>query len=200
MELNLDLNKRYSFADYITWFDNKRRELWDGFIKLMTPAPNLYHQKVSSELFGLFYSHFKKNQKKCQLFHAPFDVRFPKNGKKADNEIFTVVQPDIVVVCDKSKLDKRGCLGAPDFIAEIVSPKTAKHDMEDKYKLYEENGVNEYWIVFPHEKVVQSFILKEGKYSKVGTFAKGEMAPVSIFNNELEVDLDIVFEDLEDEN
>ena len=120
MELNLNLNKRYSFADYLTWLDDKRRELWNGFIKMMTPAPSLYHQQISREIFGAFYSFFRNNKSKCQLFHAPLDIRFPKEGVLDDDKIYTVVQPDIVIICDRKKLDIKGCLGAPDFIVEIV--------------------------------------------------------------------------------
>lgn len=199
MELNLDLNKRYSFADYLTWFDDKRRELWDGFIKMMTPAPNLYHQEISSNLLKKMFINFDKHKNNCKLFHAPFDVRFPKNGEKKDEQIYTVVQPDIVIVCDKNKLDKRGCVGAPDFIIEIISPATAKRDMEDKYYLYEQQGVKEYWIAFPHEQVIQKFVLKEGKYEKNGTYEKGEKISVYVFDNEFQIDLNDIFQDEDEE-
>lgn len=125
MNLHLDLNKRYTFADYITWLDDKRRELINGFVKMMTPAPAMYHQKLSGKLFGSFYIFFQKNKSDCQLFHAPFDVRLPNKGEKADDKIYTVVQPDIVIICNEEKLDERGCLGTPDFIIEIISPSTA---------------------------------------------------------------------------
>ena len=198
MELQLDLTKRYSFADYITWFDDKRRELWDGFIKMMTPAPSLYHQESSGGIYGEIYLYLKKKNKKekCKLFSAPFDVRFPKNGETDNEKIYTVVQPDIVIICDKKKLDKRGCIGAPDFIAEIISSSTAKHDMEDKYKLYEAEGVKEYWLVFPHEQVIQAFILNDKKYIKNGIFEKGDKIPIAIFNNEFKIDLNDIFEEL----
>ena len=200
MELDLDLTKRYTFADYLTWFDDKRRELWDGIIKMMSPAPSLNHQSTSGGLHGEIFIYLKKNRKnkkKCHLFHAPFDVRFPRNGEKNDKKIYTVVQPDIVIICDKNKLDKKGCIGAPDFIAEIISPSTAKIDMEDKYQLYEKEGVKEYWLVFPHEKVIQSFILKDKKYEKNGTYEKGDKISVNIFNNDLKIDLNNIFEDIE---
>ncbi len=196
MELQLDLNKQYTFADYLTWFDDKRRELWNGFIKLMTPAPNLYHQKVSSRLHGLFFIHFFKNNP-CQLFHAPFDVRFPENGETDPKKIKTVVQPDIVIVCDKNKLDKYGCIGAPDFIAEIISPSTAKRDMDDKFKLYEKHGVKEYWIVFPFDQIIQSFILKDKKFVKNGIYVRKDKIQVHILNNKVEIDLKDIFEDEE---
>ena len=199
MDLQLDLNKRYSFADYLTWVDDKRRELWDGFIKMMTPAPNLYHQEISSNLLRNMFTNFGKHKMKCKLFHAPFDVRFPKNNKTNNGDIFTVIQPDIVIVCDKKKLDKSGCIGAPDFIVEIISPSTAKRDMNDKFKLYEQHGVREYWIAFPHEQVIQKFVLENEKYENIGTFARGDKIPVHIFNNELVIDLNDVFEERNDD-
>jgi len=115
--LNLDLNKRYTYADYITWLDDKRRELIDGFVSLMTPAPALKHQAISGKLYLSFGNYLIR--KNCKIFHAPFDVRLPNNDDKDDDKVYTVVQPDITVICDKQKLDKRGCIGAPDLIVEI---------------------------------------------------------------------------------
>jgi len=195
MELQLDIHKRYSFADYLTWFDDKRRELWDGFIKKMTPAPSLYHQQIARELVSSFLKLKFKKQTKCQLFFAPFDVRFPKIDETSDDKIFTVVQPDIVIVCDKSKLDKRGCMGAPDFIAEIISPATAERDMVDKYKLYEAEGVREYWIVFPTEQFINAYFLVNGKYELTGVYTREHNIPVKIFGTDFEIDLKNVFED-----
>ncbi len=197
MELQLDLTKRYTFADYLTWFDDKRRELWNGFIQIMSPATNLYHQQTAFDIVSNLIDIKKKSKNKCKIFFAPFDVRFPKNNNKEDEKIYTVVQPDIVIICDKNKLDKKGCIGAPDFIAEIISPSTAKIDMEDKYQLYEKEGVKEYWLVFPHEKIIQSFILKDKKYQKNGTYEKGDKIPVNIFNNDLKIELNDIFEDIE---
>lgn len=194
MELELDLNKKYSFADYLTWIDDKRRELWNGFIQLMTPAPNLEHQIISINLLTCFVKKYH-NSLKCKLFHAPFDVRFPQNGEKNDKEIFTVVQPDIVIICDKNKLDKKGCIGAPDFIAEIISPSTAKRDMIDKFQLYEEHGVREYWIVFPNEQFINAYFLVNGKYELSGVYTREHKISVKIFEGDLEIDLKDVFEE-----
>ena len=197
MDLQIDLNKKYTFADYLQWFDDKRRELFNGFIKMMSPAPTMNHQKISMKLLSKFILFQDKNKNNCQLFHAPFDVRLPINGEKDDDKIFTVVQPDIVLICDKNKLDKRGCIGPPDFIIEIISPATAKKDMEDKYNLYEQHGVLEYWIAFPHEQVIQKFVLENKKYVKNGTFAKEDEIPVHIFNNKLKIDLKDIFTEIE---
>lgn len=190
--LNLDLTKRYTFADYLTWIDDKRRELIGGFVKLMSPAPKRIHQKISSNFVGLIWGYLR--DKPCQVWHAPFDVRFPEKGKgTANDEIYTVVQPDLCVVCDLSKLDDRGCLGAPDFIIEILSKGNSKHDVETKFRLYEENGVREYWIVHPEEQTVTVFVLGEDeKYHNVGMYAQDSKVKVNIFDD-FHVDLAEVF-------
>ncbi len=192
MELQLDLTKRYTYADYLTWLDDSRRELIDGVVRLLFPAPKRIHQKVFSNLSRSFLIFLY--QKKCEVYFAPFDVRLPKNGEKNGNQIYTVVQPDICVVCDLTKLDDNGCLGAPDLIIEIVSPSNTKHDVVTKFQLYQRHGVREYWTVFPHEKMVNVFLLNEsGNYHLVGVYAEDSIVPVNIFNGELEVDLTEVF-------
>jgi Uma2 family endonuclease len=190
--INIDLNKRYTFADYLTWLDDKRRELINGFVNLMTPAPSTSHQLVSGEIYGQFWQYLKK--KKCKVFAAPFDVRFPtKEGVTDNDKIFTVVQPDICIVCNESKLDDRGCLGSPDLIVEIISLSTVKKDIEDKFKIYEENGVKEYWIVQPNDATLTVFVLENGKYQHKGIFTKGSQVIVNIFDGKLKIDLDDVF-------
>jgi Uma2 family endonuclease len=191
MELPLDLKKHYTYADYLTWLDDKRRELVDGFIRVMSPAPKVQHQRINGNLFGELRNIIKKHRGKCEVFHAPFDVRLPKNGEKEDHLIDTVVQPDICIVCDPSKLDKRGCLGAPDFIAEIQSPSTAKYDLNEKFNLYEAVGVREYWVVFPDEAVQVFLLQSDGKYDK-GTLYEAGKVPVYIFDG-IEIDLKDIF-------
>jgi len=193
MELQLDLTKRYTYADYLTWIDDKRRELIDGFIKMMTPAPRTIHQEILGNIDFILKSYLKK--KKCKIYFAPFDVRFPKNGDKDGDKIFTVVQPDICVICDLSKIDEKGCIGAPDLIIEITSD-NQKHDVETKFQLYQNQGVREYWIVFPSEKTVSVFLLNEkGKYEIIGMYAEDSKVPVNIFNGDLLIDLAEVFEE-----
>ena len=191
--LNLDHNKRYSYADYLTWMDDVRRELFDGFIKLMTPAPSSKHQEISFNLSGIFRSYISKI--KCKGFTAPSDVRFPKNLKSIDDkQVYTVLQPDLYIVCDLSKIDDRGCLGAPDLIIEIISPKNPKRDLKDKFDIYQEHGVREYWIVNPNDENVNVFVLNEnGKFQLVGMYAEDDKIPVNIFNGDLKVDLTEVF-------
>ena len=193
MELQLDLTKRYTYADYLTWMDDKRRELIDGFIKMMTPAPQRVHAKFNHKMAWHLETIVRKNKGKCEVYSAPFDVRFP-NGGMEHNQIYTVVQPDICVICDLSKLDDLGCCGAPDMIVEILSPSTAKRDMNDKFNLYEEHGVKEYWMVHPKDKTVNVFLLQEnGKYDDGVLYEFKGKAPVHIFDNCL-IDLDDVFD------
>ena len=192
MALTLDLKMRYTYADYLTWTDDVRRELIEGFIKLF-PALRRIHAEVSKNIYRRLDFIVAKNKGECNVYYAPFDVRFPKNGETSDNKIYTVVQPDICVICDPSKLDERGCCGAPDMIVEIFSPKTGKRDLHEKFMLYEEHGVKEYWIVHPGDKTIQIFLLQDhGKYND-GTFYEFEgKVPVHVFDDYL-IDLDDIF-------
>jgi Uma2 family endonuclease len=191
--LNLDMNKRYTFADYLTWWDDKRRELIDGFVHKMTPAPVRKHQKISFQ-FTLSFGNYLLG-KKCEVYHAPFDVRLPKNRETEPDKIYNVVQPDITVVCDPDKLDEKGCIGAPDLIVEIISKSSAKRDMKDKYNLYEESGVREYWIAFPEENAIYKFVLSDaGKYELEGMYVEGDIIKPHIFPD-LEMEISKIFED-----
>jgi len=191
MDIILDSNKRYTYADYLTWVDDKRRELINGFVNLMTPAPARLHQKVSGYIFNKLYNYL--SDKKCEVYSAPFDVRLHKNGEKTDDKIYDVVQPDITVVCDPEKLDDRGCIGAPDLIVEILSPSTSKRDLSDKYKLYEQSGVKEYWIARPNENTIQKFVLnKERQYEFKGTFTEDTTISPDVLPD-LQIDINNVF-------
>lgn len=192
----LDLNATYSYADYLTWRLDETVELIKGKIMLMSPAPNVKHQSVSWRLNGVLYNYFKN--KSCRAFSAPFDVRLYDRRKsvKADREIYTVVQPDLCVICDKDKLTEQGCLGAPDWIIEILSPGNSKRDMRTKYQLYQESGVIEYWLVYPYEQAAHQFVLDEqsGQYRLVDMFSNEDRAVPHIFPD-LEIDLAEVFAD-----
>ncbi|MCL2435603.1 MAG: Uma2 family endonuclease [Lentimicrobiaceae bacterium] len=192
--LNLDMSKRYTYADYLTWIDDQRRELIDGFIYLMS-APKRIHAQITRELNVFIGSFIKKNKGKCQVYHAPFDVRIPIEGSKEDDKIYNIVQPDICVICDLSKLDDRGCIGAPDLIVEVLSPSTAQKDWSKKFNLYEEAGVREYWIIDPKAKTVHVFLLQPDNMYDLGTIYEcNEKAPVHIFEG-LEIDLKELFEE-----
>jgi len=193
MELSLDLNKRYTYADYLTWFDDVRRELINGFIHKMSPAPRSIHADISFNISGNLWSILKKYRRKCKVYAAPFDVRFPQNEETKNEKIYTVVQPDICVVCDISKIDEYGCCGAPDMIVEILSPSTSKKDFNEKFNLYEEHGVKEYWIVHPNSKAINVFLLQDdGKYDAGSLYERNGKIPVLVFDNH-PIDLEDIF-------
>lgn len=157
----LDPKGTYSYADYLLWKFQERVELFKGKILKMSPAPSRKHQEISKNVNRVLDKFFY--EKKCSLYYAPFDVRIPIKTKE-DQEIFTVVQPDLCVICDPNKLDDRGCIGAPDLIIEILSPGNSKREMKDKFELYEEAGVREYWIIDPNQESVLINVLENGKY------------------------------------
>lgn len=165
----LDLNGSYSYGDYLKWKFQERVEIIKGKIMAMSPVPNRLHQRISMKLTKAFLDVFDSHQ--CELYVAPFDVRFPdSNGK-----IKTVVQPDLCVICDPNKLDEKGCIGAPDLIVEILSPGNSKREMKDKYELYQEQGVSEYWIVRPEEQHIQIYVLENGRYIGVQPVVEGDV-------------------------
>lgn len=186
----LDLNGTYSYADYLLWKFQERVELFKGKILKMSPAPNRRHQTISRNLTKGFL--FSLNDKKCQLYIAPFDVRIPKKDEE-NKEIFTVVQPDLCVICDPNKLDDRGCIGAPDLIIEILSPGNSKKEMKLKFELYEEAGVREYWIVDPNTESVLMNVLENGKYITQNPIVDDEINSI-IFPN-LKIHTNDIFND-----
>ena len=191
MELVLDLKKRYTYADYLTWADDKVRELIDGFIKTMSLKPKPIHQVISGLLTAELIYLIKKNKGKCKVY-PDIDVRLPKNGERDDEKIYTVISPDISVVCDQSKIDGNGCLGAPDMIVEIQSFSTAKYDLTTKFKLYETSGVREYWVVYPSEKGIEVFLLQpDGRYDGGTRYEMGTV-PVHIFDG-YEINIEDIF-------
>lgn len=159
----LDLSKTYSYADYLTWKIIEQVELFKGKIHTMSPAPRTVHQRVARKLTGVMLKSFEKQN--CELFFAPFDVRLLDNKKSTiDENIFTVVQPDLCVICDPNKIDERGASGAPDLIIEILSPGNSKKELKLKFDLYEEAGVLEYWIVNPQDKTIYIFVNENNKF------------------------------------
>jgi Uma2 family endonuclease len=190
----LDLNKRYSYSDYLSWKFDEMVELIRGKIFRMSPAPSRMHQLVGMRLEHRIFSFLEGRQ--CQVYHAPFDVRLPLN-QKADESLDTVVQPDICVIYDLTKLTDAGCNGAPDWIIEILSPGTSHKDLNEKFDLYQESGVKEYWIVHPHEGTVAIYFLnEEDKYQSLRpqAFTRGNtVEPVTLPG--LKIDLSWVFEE-----
>jgi Uma2 family endonuclease len=183
-------DKKYSYKDYLNWPDSERWELIGGVAYGMAPAPSRRHQKVLAALLSEFYNFLKG--KDCEVYGAPFDVRLPEGDEK-DEEIKTVVQPDLVVVCDKSKLDDKGCKGSPDLVVEIVSPSTASMDYIEKLALYERHGVKEYWIVHPADEIVMVYKLAGyTKYGRAEIYARNDKVGVGVFDG-LEINLKEIF-------
>jgi Uma2 family endonuclease len=183
----LDLTKEYTFSDYLQWQFSERVELLKGFIKQMSPAPSRRHQTTSQNINKYFLNFFTCST--CSIFSAPFDVRLPIASAKRDT---TVVQPDLCIICDESKLDDYGCNGAPDLIVEIVSPNNSKYDVDTKFRLYQEAGVMEYWIVQTEMKTVLVYRLQDGVYVGSKPFAEGEIIESPLFP-EMKIAVDEVF-------
>ncbi len=187
-----DLSKIYTYADYFRWKFDERVELLKGYIHKMSPAPGSVHQRISTNILLEIGSVFKGTI--CQVFAAPFDVRLPENNSEIkDKQVFTVVQPDICVVCDTSKIDSRGCIGAPDLVVEVLSPGNTKKEMGIKYDLYEKSGVKEYWMVDPGNRIVLIYVLENGKYVGLKPVTNEEVLKSSIFS-ELKFQLKNIFE------
>lgn len=181
--------QKYSYADYLTWDENERWEIINGGPYLQA-APSRVHQEISGELYLQFGKYLKG--KPCKMYHAPFCVRL--DAEKNNYDIKNVVEPDITIVCDSSKLDEKGCKGSPDMIIEISSPSTAKIDRVDKFNKYEKAGVKEYWVVEPDQKLVSVFLLQSnGRYGRTEMYTDEGKIKVSIFPD-LEIDLKPVFD------
>ena len=168
------INGLYTYAEYLLWQFEERVELLKGKLFKMS-APSPAHQVVQSNLnieLGLYF----RNQK-CQIYPAPFDVRLPAKGETGD-AIHTVVQPDLCVVCDRTKIDSRGCIGAPDLVIEIISPGNSKKELKQKFKLYEEAGVREYWVIHPSEEYVIVNVLENNHYKTLSPIVDDEVHAV----------------------
>lgn len=166
----------YSYADYLKWTMDEMVEIIKGRVYKLS-EPKRVHQtisiRISSKIFNLLEG------QKCKVYSAPFDVRLPVKSRK-NEDIFTVVQPDICLICDPTKLDDAGCIGAPDLIIEILSKGNNKKELQNKYEVYEESGVKEYWIVAPEGQFMQVNTLVNGKYqpSKLLTLGDEIVTPI----------------------
>lgn len=168
---------KHTYADYLTWPDDARYELIDGVAYLMAPAPDLPHQDIAGEIYRQLANQLEG--KSCRPFIAPVDVRLPKR-KEADSAVDTVVQPDVLVVCDSAKLDRRGVRGAPDFIVEVLSPATSGHDQVRKRALYERAGVREFWLVHPGDRLLMRYVLTGSEFGKPDVQELNGATPVAI--------------------
>ena len=182
---------RFTYADYLTWDDDQRWELIDGEAFCMSPGPNRLHQKWLGDLHVQFHTYLEG--KPCEVYLAPFDVRLPEYSEASDEETITVVQPDMMVVCDREKIDDRGVKGAPDLVVEIISPNTAKRDITTKYELYQRSGVKEYWLMYPNDRTLLVYrISDDRKYASPEVFGEGDIVPVPLLGN-LAIDMGKVF-------
>ena len=161
----------YTYANLLTWNLDEMVELIKGKIYKMN-SPMRLHQKISGALFFKLYQFLEG--KSCEVYDAPFDVRLPVKGKK-NHQINTVVQPDICVICDPSKLDAAGCMGAPDLVVEILSKGNNRKELIYKYEVYEESGVLEYWVIQPEEQTLIIYTLIDGKFVPSRLFTTGDV-------------------------
>ncbi|MBD3630009.1 Uma2 family endonuclease [Cyclobacterium sp.] len=184
----------HSYADYLTWQMEEVVELIKGKIfKKAAAAPKRIHQRISIKLAAKLYNFLEK--KPCQVYNAPFDVRFPKSSKE-DKKIHDVVQPDICVICDPEKLDERGCIGAPDLIVEILSPGNSKTELKHKFELYESNGVGEYWIIHAETRDLLIYSFINGKYKPSRLFTSGDVVESRVIQG-FKLGLEEFFGDIE---
>lgn len=180
----------YTYADYLTWDMEEMVELIKGKVfKKAAAAPKRIHQWLAGNLHTELNLFLKG--KKCQAYIAPFDVRLPVKSKK-DDKIYTVVQPDICVVCEMEKLDDRGCLGAPDLVVEVLSPGNKQLELQHKYEVYEESGVKEYWLMDPEGQTVLIYTLIDGRYQTSRLMTTGDIVKSSVISG-FELDLGVFF-------
>ena len=170
----------FTYADYLADVSNDRYELLDGKI-VMQAAPSSVHQEISMELSRQFANYLVG--KKCRVYHAPFDVRLFEKEGDSPNNVYTVFQPDISVVCDRKKIDNRGCKGAPDLVIEILSPSTAGRDWISKLNQYRKAGVREYWIVDPENQSVMVFLPdSNGSFKLHEDYNRKDVAKVNVLD------------------
>lgn len=184
---------RYTFADVLTWTGDERAEIVNGEPVMMAP-PTTAHQLISGEIFRQLGNYLEG--KKCRAIPAPFAVRlFEKDGESPE-DVDTMVEPDITIVCDPSKLDKHGCKGAPDMVVEILSPSTQRHDRLVKLGLYQRAGVREYWIVDPDSSTVQVFFQQDGSLQLQEVYYQHGVAKVNVLEGCF-IELNKVFTEIE---
>ena len=181
--------EQYTFADVLTWDEGEHIEIINGEAYMMA-TPSSRHQEVSGELFRQLANFLEGKQ--CKVYHAPFGVRlFERDGDRPE-EVDTVVEPDITVVCDRGKIDRYGCKGAPDLIIEILSPSTRRHDRLVKLNLYQRAGVREYWMADPDNQSVQVFTLDSGVLKIREDYGLGDVARINVLEGCF-IDLEKVF-------
>jgi len=185
--------RQYTYADYLTYPEGERWEIIDG-VSYLQAAPSPIHQGILMELSKQIAVYL--TGKPCRIYPAPFCVRLPLGDEQNTREVKNVVEPDISIICDKSKIDDKGCNGAPDMVIEIISPSSIKTDRVVKFNLYEKAGIKEYWIVEPDQKLVSVFQLqKNGRFSRPEMYTDEDIIEVSLFPD-LAIELEAVFTQL----
>jgi len=179
----------FTYADYKLWPTEERWEIIDGEPYNMSPAPGMTHQKILGEIHRQIANFLE--DKPCEVFAAPFDVFLPE-PEESEDDTSTVVQPDISVVCDQTKLSEKGCTGPPELVIEIVSPWGASRDQIKKRRIYEKKSVAEYWIAHPSDKLLWKYVLAGGSYGKPEIYDNND-TPSAAALPELTLDLLKVF-------
>jgi len=170
-------NQYHTYADYLTWSREYGDELINGTAYIREPpAPSRIHQEIVGALYRQAADALEG--KSANAFVAPFDVRLPKSAE-ADGEVDTVVQPDVLIVCDLRKLDERGMRGAPDWVAEVLSPSTASHDQTTKLAAYERAGVTEVWLIHPTDRTLTTYWLEDGRYGRATLLELKGQTPIT---------------------
>ena len=187
----LPAEKRYTYADLLAWGEGERYELYDGEVVALA-SPSIFHQSISIEISTQLRSFLRG--KTCRVFSAPLDVRLFETPGDRPEYTDTVLQPDILVVCDPGKLDRHGVAGAPDLVVEILSPATKFYDKRLKFHLYERAGVREYWVVDPDTRSVAVHVLTDGRFDSPDIYTVASKVPVSVLEG-CEIDLSLVFEE-----
>ena len=183
-------NRTYTYSDYLSWDESERIELINGQ-PLMQSAPSRAHQEISGELFNQLKNFLRG--KPCRVYAAPFAVRLFESDQDSPEDVQTIVEPDISVVCEPEKLDDKGCKGAPTFIAEVLSPSTERADRFLKLNEYQRAGVREYWIIDPNAKSVADYVLQDGRFSLHAYYDDGDTVEVSSLNS-CQINLNALFD------
>ena len=177
MSLTLRDQHRHTYAEYCSWPEDVRYELIDGQAYAKSPGPNRRHQELVGEIFRQIADTLEGAP--CRVYVAPLDIRLPR-GNEADDDVDTVVQPDISVICDRTKLDDRGCRGAPDWVIEVLSPSSASHDQILKRALYERHAVREFWLIHPVDRIVTIYRLMDSAYGRPDIYELKDTLPCGI--------------------
>ena len=169
---------QYTFADVLSWDESEHIEIINGEAFAMA-APSRMHQKISMELSRQLANYLEG--KKCEVYPAPFSVRLFEQDGDAPEDVDTLVEPDISVICDRNKLDQYGCKGAPDMVIEVLSPSSHRHDQLVKLNLYQRAGVREYWIVDPENRIVRVMLLSDAGFLQPHEiYQQGDIARVTV--------------------